>query len=711
MKKVELLSPAGDMESLISAIHGGCDAVYIGMKSFGARKFAENFDKAQVVDAIKLCHLYGVKIYVTMNTLVKDNEVSEFMEMVSFLHFNGVDAIIMQDFGMICLVRDTFPNLEIHASTQCNNNYEESINFLKNIGVSRFVLPREMSIDEIKSLDSSFSKEVFIHGALCISYSGLCLMSSLLGGRSGNRGECTGCCRLNYSLYDENKFIKEGCLLSTKELNTSKRIKELVDSGIDSFKIEGRMKSSEYVYFITKYYRNLIDNNINIDGNEEILKVLFNRKFTEGNLFNCCNIMNTSSVNHQGLEVGKVLEVTNDKIKLFIDKKLYQEDGIRFNNSNKGMIVNFLYDKNMKLTDSCSGVCFVDNKIGLTNLDVVSITSSKRLNQYINSYEKRRVPITMRCYAKVNEHLILEVSDGENFISINGDIVDVAKDRPLDKNRIKKQLCKVGNTIYDVCDCEVVSDDNIFIPIGSLNNIRREGLEKLDSYRMANNVSYKKNTINFSKLDIVVTNNNSIDVYNDIQLERFLHGNRIYIHDYDKFVKYKDKNNIYYSVDCNNVDIRAEKEVVSNYLVPNKESVCDYSFNVFNSYTVYYLHKFGYKCVGLSIELSDTEISNLISCFYKNFGFYPNVEVFCYGRVRVMLIKGNVLDISKNKSYYLNCKDKKFPVIYDGKFTSVYSSSLINRIKGINDMQYKINKRYDLKNLTNKEFSEINLIN
>ena len=711
MKKVELLSPAGDMESLISAIHGGCDAVYIGMKNFGARKFAQNFSQDEVVDAIKLCHLYGVKLYVTMNTLIKDSEVKDFMEMVSFLHMNDVDAIIMHDFGMICLVRETFPNLEVHASTQCNNNYDESIELLKSVGVARVVFPREMNIDEIKSVNIDVEKEVFIHGALCISYSGLCLMSSLLGGRSGNRGECTGCCRLNYSLYDKDKFIKDGYLLSTRELNTSKHIKELIDSGIDSFKIEGRMKSSEYVYFITKYYRNLIDNSINIDSNNEILNVLFNRKFTDGNLFNSDNIMNTSSVNHQGLEVGRVLDVSSDKIKLFIDKKIYQEDGIRFNNSNKGMIVNFLYDRNMKLTDSCSGICYVDNKIGLSSLDVVSITSSKYLNDYINHYEKRRVPISMKFYAKTLEDFVLEVSDGEHLVSVSGDKVMIAKDRPLDKERIKSQLVKAGNTIYEVSSCQVFCDDNIFIPIGSLNKIRREALAILDSYRISKKCTYKKCDVNFCKLDVSVTNNNSVDVYSESDLEKFSLDSRVYVHDYDKFIKYKHKNNIYYSVDCNNVDKRFEREIVSNYLIPRENTVCDYSFNVFNSYTVYYLHKLGYSCVGVSIELSDSEIENLISSFYDNFGFYPNIEVFSYGRVRVMLIKGNILELSENDTYYLCNKDRKFPVVYDGKFTSVYSSSLINRIDWLKNVHYKINRRYDLKNLTNREFSEINLIN
>ena len=204
MRKCELLSPVGNMESLYQAIHNGADAVYLGLKSFGARSYAKNFDEEEIIKAIKLCHLYGVKIYITMNTLIKDIEVEDFIKQVDFIHKNGVDAIIMQDFGMICLCRQMFPNLEIHASTQANNTNIETIKLFHDLGVKRVVLSRELSLDEIKKIDIPIELEVFIHGALCISYSGNCLMSSMMGSRSGNRGECTGSCRLPYTLYKNN---------------------------------------------------------------------------------------------------------------------------------------------------------------------------------------------------------------------------------------------------------------------------------------------------------------------------------------------------------------------------------------------------------------------------------------------------------------------------------------------------------------------------
>ena len=220
MKK-ELLAPAGNFECLRQAVYNGCDAVYLACKNFGARKFANNFTNEEILDALKFCHLYGVRVYVTMNTLVKDSEVESFLDQVRFLHKNGVDALLVQDFGMICLLREKFPNLEIHASTQANTSSYETCAFYKKIGVKRVVFSRELSIDEIDSIDVNIEKEAFIHGALCISYSGCCLMSSMLGGRSGNRGECAGCCRMKYSLFDDEKRVKSNkYLLSTKELNT-----------------------------------------------------------------------------------------------------------------------------------------------------------------------------------------------------------------------------------------------------------------------------------------------------------------------------------------------------------------------------------------------------------------------------------------------------------------------------------------------------------
>ena len=238
MKK-ELLSPAGDFNTLMQVIHNGCDAVYLGGKKFGARKFASNFDNEEMIKAIRYCHLYGVKIYVTVNTIIYESEIDEVIDYIRFLHQNKVDAVIMQDIGLITLVRSKFPNLEIHSSTQLHTHNINQIRLLEELGIKRVVVAREMSIDEINNLDTKLEIEAFIHGALCVCYSGQCLFSSLLLNRSGNRGECAGICRLPFSLYENDKKVETAgnYLLSPRELNTLEQVKELMESKITSFKI------------------------------------------------------------------------------------------------------------------------------------------------------------------------------------------------------------------------------------------------------------------------------------------------------------------------------------------------------------------------------------------------------------------------------------------------------------------------------------------
>ena len=407
----ELLSPAGNIECLKSAINNGADAVYLGGKSFGARAYAGNFNKEELLEAINYAHLYGVKIYVTVNTIIYNNEIEEFLDYIKYLYQIGVDALIMQDIGMISLVRKKFPNIDIHASTQIHNHNNEGIKLLKELGVTRVVLDREMSLEDIEKINVDIEKEVFIHGALCNSYSGCCLFSSMNGGRSGNRGECTQPCRLPYKLIKNGKYIDTSnkYLLSTKELNTTKNFDKLMESDIVSFKIEGRMKSPSYVGYVTRIYRKLIDNYKNnskqiVNQKEENnLKILFNRNFTSGYLFSD-KVMNTFTSNHQGLEIGKVLEVTPKKIKIKLYNNLYQEDGIRFKNSNLGMIVNFIYnEKNLLINKASTGdIIYLDNKINLKDKDTLIKTSSNYLDKEILSVEEKKILININVLLKDN---------------------------------------------------------------------------------------------------------------------------------------------------------------------------------------------------------------------------------------------------------------------------------------------------------------------
>jgi putative protease len=702
MKKHELLVPAGNMDCLKQAVYNGCDAVYLACKSFGARKFANNFDNDEIIEAIKFCHLYGVKVYVTMNTLIKNNEVEAFIDQARFLHMNGIDALIVQDFGMICLLREKFPELEIHASTQANISSEEVCKLYYDLGVKRVVFSRELSIDEIDSIDVPIEKEAFIHGALCISYSGCCLMSSMLGGRSGNRGECAGCCRLPYTLKKDDKVIsKDKYLLSTKELNTSSKIDRLLDSSIYSFKIEGRMKSPLYVGFITNFYRHLIDKK-EFDFSEETnkLKTIFNREFTIGRMFNeeDYNFMNTESPNHKGLNIGEVIDITKDKIKIKLNSTLNQYDAIRFVEEDKGFIVNYLYDEKDNLISSSNGICLVDNKVDLKEKCVVSKTQDFKLEEEYSKLEnKRKVNISIKVKAIIGKELFIEFSDNVNTISKCGNVVQEARSAGVSIDDIKRQLSKLGNTPFTCDDFDILMDNNIFIPIGELNEIRRELSDKLIEKRQLIETEIVEKDVTFEKDDRDVSYDKSFVVRNKSQLEKCLEYNsKIYVIDKDLYEEYKDNSNIYYYVPREVFSIKnnlVERSLVSDYSIYTGDVIGNYTLNVFNIYTAYYLKKIGINRVCLSVELSEEELLEFINLYNEKFG-KSNFDILVYGRVENMIIKGNILNIESVYNNYnlVDFKNRCFPVYYDGVNTHIlnYENKNIDtsRFTGLCNLRY-----------------------
>ncbi len=687
MIKHELLAPAGNMECLKQAIFSGADAVYVGCKKFGARKFASNFTNDEIIEAIKLCHLYGVKIYATMNTLVKNDEVDSFLDQVEFLHKNGIDAILIQDFGMLCLVLEKYPNLEVHASTQANTSSKETAELFYKLGVKRVVFSREMSLEEINSIDVPIEKEVFVHGALCICYSGCCLMSSQIGHRSGNLGECAGSCRLPYTLKHNGKILANNkYLLSTKELNTSTNFKELLESNILCFKIEGRMKSPEYVGFITRFYRNLIDNyeQTNIKEANSQLKTIFNRGFTTGHLFNCTEeeLMNTKSPNHIGLQIGKVIEVTKDKIKIKLDKPLNQQDGIRFLNSNKGLIVNYLYNKNKKLVNTASDICYVDNKIGLTENGIVCKTIDYNLNKSLKELPSRKIPVTITVESYIGKNLLIELIDDENNkISLQGNIVEKAKTEAITQERIKQQVSKLGNTPFECQSVHLKCDEGIFISIKELNDIRRSAVEELIKKRQICKVKFESKNVEFKKLQTKKMSPGIVAIVKtEEQLLTCLSNNveRVYTEVKPLYEKYKCKHNVFYKSKRCQLELKGNvynSSLVSDYFDFSKyeDLSGDYGLNVYNIYTAYYLYKLGLKAVTLSVELSQLEIEQFIRLYESTFKEKSTFQMLCYGTVENMIIKGNILNINKDAYDYCltDIKSRVFPVFYDGILTHV----------------------------------------
>ena len=705
MKKTELLVPVGNLETLKYAVFNGADAVYLGYKKFNARMYSNNFTEDELINAVKFCHLYGVKIYITMNTIIFDSETDEFIDTVKFLYEAGVDALIMQDIGMISLVRKIFPNLEIHASTQVHTSNSNTVKYLEKIGVKRVVFARELSLNEINSIDTPLEKEVFIHGALCVSYSGCCLFSAMNGKRSANRGECVASCRLPYKLLENNKEIKTNgdYLLSMKELNSIHDIKDILDSNIDSLKIEGRMKSKEYIGYITSLYRKIIDNYYDkkdlIITDEEIinLKKLFNREFTKGFINNELNndIVNIKSPNHVGYPLGKVIDINKKYIKIKIDDDLYQEDGIRFVNSNKGFIVNKLYNDKKLLVNKVlkNNICYIDNKINLKTYDLVSKTIDKNLLNKINNLEEKKIKVSFKVEAKLNKHLTITITDGVNSIKKIGNIIEEAKNMPTTEERIISQIKKLGNTPFITSSINIDMDNNIFIQVKEINVLRREVVNELKEMREKTKkeviINEYKNTskekeINNININILVRNEEQLRV----ALEEKL--NNIYVTDFKLYKKYKHLNNIFYRTSriINNLDFDKEKLLITNLgalskYSKNNEVVTDYYLNVVNKYS-YHLLKENSNIVCLSPEF----IPN-------NYKKYYNAEVILIGRIELMVMKYCPLKYLVNKEktckvcrsnnkYYLKDKNNNlYPIVNNKELTHIMHYKNINLLDNI----------------------------
>jgi len=662
MKKVELLAPVGSLESMHAAINAGCDAVYLSGYMFGARQFAPNFSDEEIVEAIKTCHIYGVKVYVTVNTLIKEAETETFLEYVDFLHRNNVDAVIMQDLGMIDLVRKVYPNLEIHASTQLHIHNLEGVKFCEKLGIKRVVLARETDINLVRTIKekTNIEIELFVHGALCVSYSGQCLMSSLIGGRSGNRGACAGTCRLPYRLLTkEGKQLNdEDYVLSMKDLCTLDHIKELIESGIESFKIEGRMKRPEYVYLVVSLYRKAIDSyyetgEVFIDNNYlKNLKKIFNRKFTKGFLFNETNenITNSYRPNHLGIEVGKTLEVNNKNITIKLLNDLNIGDGIRVIDNDLGFTVTSIYKNKQRIDGGKIGDIVTvslpekfNNSIINKNSLIVKTTDVKQIQELktkISGIDKK-IPIRGSVCLKVGKLLYLELSDGINVVRLNGGLVEESKNAPLDGEQVEKQIKKMGNTPFILEQLEIVKDDNVYINNKHINELRRRVIEELVSLRTYK-TDYVKQEYTIQLPDFNRKKEINI-LLEDSKFYPYVQNSKVnYIYTTDSNLNFQNDNRLILKIP--RVIYETEEydkplligEVGS--LNQKTKFVGDFSLNVFNSYTVAFLHSIGLDKVTVSYELDIDEIREIITAYRKRYLKEPNLEVMVANRICYFVI-------------------------------------------------------------------------
>ncbi|MCI9434621.1 MAG: U32 family peptidase [Bacilli bacterium] len=715
MKRIELLAPSGNLETLKVAIAAGADAVYIGGYAYSARSYADNFSNEEIIEAINYAHLYGVKIYVTVNTLIYDDEVETFINYIDFLHKNNVDAIIIQDLGMFDLIHKIYPNLEIHASTQMHIHNMEGVKFAQEHGFKRVVLARETSIDMIKKIreNCAIDLEVFCHGALCVSYSGECLMSSLIGGRSGNRGCCAGTCRLPYDLVEVNDskqtvLNKDKYLLSMKDLNSLEHISELIESGITSLKIEGRMKRPEYIYLVVSIYRKAIDNYYKygktlVTDKELIeLKKIYHREFTKGFLFNEENakIVNQFRPNHQGIKIGNVIKQDKNFVYIKLNDQLKQGDGIRIVHANGdvGLQLNYIYkDKKLiNLADKNDVISIkINDKVssGDSVLKTTDINQLNRINELLKNHP-RKVEISGYFEAKIGQPFVLKISDSKNTVVVASEnVVSVAKTNPMTNENISKQLKKLGNTIYEMKNLDLNIDDNIFISIKDLNELRRGAIKKLNDLRQYKIIYIKKDYYidvpNFEKEKNINYLINTKGQYEEIKNKDIKY---IYVQDDNLFNALKFDNRVIKKVSRVN-------EVYKNYdgdlLVGEIGSLnfynnisTDFSLNVTNSYTVAFLHSIGVEKITLSYELSDDQIKGLLLNYKKRYNKHPNLELIIYGKEEMMISKFNLLKMYKKNgnNYYLKDRYHKLYNVRDiDNLMYIYNYKERDNLKRIDD--------------------------
>lgn len=626
MKKIELLAPAGNFECEVQAINNGANAIYLGGSLFSARAFADNFDVDEVKKAIEYAHLRNVKVYITINTLLNEFEIEKAFEMAKTYYDLNVDAILVQDLGLLSLLRTRLPDLEVHASTQMHIHNIEGVRTCKKLGIKRVVVARESSLDFIQeACKEDIEIETFVHGAICVSYSGECLMSSLTKNRSANKGMCAQCCRLKYELYENDKPVNTDTkyLLSPKDMFLLEDIPALISAGVSSLKIEGRMKSSAYVGYVTRLYREAIDayyaNEKYILTNEKIekLKVLFNRGFTNTYLKNDKSILfHNERPNHMGILIGKVIKTSGLKTFIKLDRDIKQFSGIRVVSANEdaGLILNSIKVKDRLVAKAYKNeVIEVNLKTPVKVNDKVYLTQDNNFEDEVNATASLKMPLSLKIRAFAGKQLEIKA---DSFTYLSEVLLEKAIKRPLSRENIIDSFSSVDLHPYYLSDIEIEMDD-FFIPLKKLNEIRRDFYDSYDEYRLA---LFKREANPY-------------------------HQNKITSVDNEKLVlnqyAYMKQDDYYFSEIVNLDNCYAEdNNVVADlgglFLKGNK--IGYYSLNVTNSYAYEFLLSHGFKNVILSLELSSEMIDYLVEGFTKRTGLAIKPFVMVFGKRDLMHI-------------------------------------------------------------------------
>ncbi|MDF2612607.1 MAG: peptidase [Clostridia bacterium] len=670
LKTVELLAPVGKIENAYAAIENGADAIFVGGKCFNARQYADNFTNDELEAIVRYSKLRAVKVYITVNTLIKQQEIHELFDYLIYLDNLGIDAIISQDLGVVSLVKKYFPQIALHASTQMTAHSVHDVLFLKSLGFKRVVLARELSLKEIKEIIEicSIEIETFIHGALCYSYSGQCLMSSLIGGRSGNRGRCAQPCRMKYNLTENGHMMNsDEYLISLKDMCSIEFLPDLIQCGIHSFKIEGRMKSPEYVASVVKTYRKYIDliesqSSYKVDLNDiEEVKGVFNRGgFSKGYYFDgdLNHMITPTSPRHMGVKIGTVTQFS-PKLKratILLDGELNPGDGIeiiRKGRESVGTGISKHYEKGLSIQLEFDKYIDAGSEVFLTK-------NHQLLKQLRNTYLKanRKIPIDLKIVSEVGQPIYIEAAYKTLSVQYKGEILEGASNAPITKENAIRQLTKFGNTSFIPGKIDVKWDETGYIPISKLNEIRRKVLEMMEEKILERSIKKKQDYISpqnhvadqaktwsayvttLEQLEVCINNPQIETIYWDWNYnnEMSLQANELCSKRHKKFylaLPYIMKNKTYkkFAEDLSFWD----RTSIDGYLIRNygqfnllksslKNKNIDYNLNIMNNEAIHLWDAAGAAKLTVSVETTYTELQCM----------QGNLERIVYGYIPVM---------------------------------------------------------------------------
>lgn len=685
MKKTELLAPAGNMEALIAAVQAGCDAVYLGLNSFSARAFAGNFSREELIEAVRYCHIRGVKVYVTMNTILYEPEIEAAKDQIQFLYDHDVDALLIQDFGLFHYVRTCFPDFEVHCSTQMHVHNIAGIEYMKTQGVKRVVLARETPIELVKkACKSGMEIEVFAYGAICISYSGQCQFSVVTKQRSANRGMCAQCCRMKYYKEDGSEFEEGEYILSPKDLNVIDQLPKLLGAGVSSLKIEGRMKRPEYVWLITKTFREAIDAYYRNETycvtkkRQEELKLMFNRGFSEGHLFHddVTKRMSQYRPNHQGVVIGEVVDFYKGKVKVKLSKPLYQHDGLRILSEPEdiGLTAVKIYDQKNLLVNSANPgqIVTLECKEGRPKKrqKLHKTTDTRLLDEVQHHIEafNRLVDITVSYEARIGKPLKLIVSDGEHTV-IQESLVnlELAKNAPLTKEKIEAALAKTGASAYRIIEFKG-EIEHIFLPVSVINETRRLALEKLDNLRAIQHIRLGKQAYHYHTENVF-----------DQNYKYIIQTKKPRVFDCESYLNVVENDTvtpvIHESQEGKATLINTVVSQVGDFNNKLVDCIGGMTLNVVNSYAIAYVLSIpGIKGVILSEEMNDLQIEKTLDAFKQRYGFQPPVYKFVYGKRTLMHIKDRFTN-QQNLKFMSDLRGNRYEISYNANEVSILESS------------------------------------